>query len=274
MRSVFAVLRQLVLPAGSPLGTPRTVIGPDVPPELVAFYATESATVYGMILNQASGTDYTYDGLAVGAGIANRVVGRVTAGVVNEVYRIIADVSVSVLQYGTRSPRPAVIFNNSGTQLILANSAAFRVDTPATATLYGDFLSARAGSWNAASATGTTTSASNVNLPGNPQVTLQKEGTAAQTRLQVGMAVGSFSTVGGTAVRFAVSATGVGDTDIRGFFHNAANTHADSAGVAFIAGVGAGTITVTGRWRRISGTGTLSVNADDWVSIWVKEVPV
>jgi len=60
MRSLFAVIRQLVLPAGSPTTAARIVIGPDLPADLVAFYAAGSYTTVGGIVMFNAGGDYVY----------------------------------------------------------------------------------------------------------------------------------------------------------------------------------------------------------------------
>lgn len=57
MRSIFATLRQLVLPAGALPGTPRTVIGPDLPPPLDTYLfggttrASSAIITYGNSVN-------------------------------------------------------------------------------------------------------------------------------------------------------------------------------------------------------------------------------
>jgi len=44
------------------------------------------------------------------------------------------------------------------------------------------------------------------------------------------------------------------------------------SGVRFLTGIPAGTYTVTGRWKRTTGTGTLTRAPDDWVSLAAMEV--
>lgn len=125
------------------------------------------------------------------------------------------------------------------------------------------------GSTNAASAAGTTTSATFVDMPGPPAVTITKA--YSDTRLLIALHATSFSTVLGTVARFGVSIAGT-DSDIAGLTHNLASTHLQVSGAGVFAAAGAGTVTVTGRWRRVSGTGVLTMDANDWVSITVQEV--
>lgn len=58
MRSLFATLRQLVIPAGAGASAPATVIGPDVPPELAARYAP--GRVISAVIFRRGPMDYVY----------------------------------------------------------------------------------------------------------------------------------------------------------------------------------------------------------------------
>lgn len=81
MRSLFATLRTLVLPAGAATTSPRIVLGPDVPAELQTYY---SGTIGAAVL-WYSGTNYWYDAAASTlAGLDRRYVGWVRSGTVHE----------------------------------------------------------------------------------------------------------------------------------------------------------------------------------------------
>lgn len=124
---------------------------------------------------------------------------------------------------------------------------------------------------NAAAAAGTTTSATYVDMPGPPTVTITK--VYPDTRLRVDFHATSFSTAVSTVARFAVNIDlAATDNDISGFTHNLANTHRQASGTGIYACPGTGTVIVTGRWRRVSGAGVLTMDTSDWVSMTVQEV--
>ncbi len=83
MRSFFATLRQLVLPAGAPPGTPRIVLGPDVPATLAAFspdFVFSSAIVF-----YYNATDYYFESVAIWVPIGTQVVIKGTYDTTNGV---------------------------------------------------------------------------------------------------------------------------------------------------------------------------------------------
>jgi hypothetical protein len=123
---------------------------------------------------------------------------------------------------------------------------------------------------NGASAAGTTTSAAYADMPGSPAVTITKAYT--NTRLKVDFHATCFSTAVTTVVRFAAGISGVGDGDIAQLFFNPAATHLQVSGSAIFPVPVSGSVTVTGRWRRVAGAGTISTDANDWVSISVQEI--
>lgn len=116
---------------------------------------------------------------------------------------------------------------------------------------------------------GTTVSASFANLPGAPTCTLTKA--YDSTDLLVDARVGTFSTLANTAVELAVN-DGTTDYLIWHMVHNPANTHDAYGAVIRIAGHAAGSWTLTGRWRRSAGGGTITMNADDYFNLSVQEV--
>lgn len=116
---------------------------------------------------------------------------------------------------------------------------------------------------------GTTTSAAFANLPGTPTCTVVKAYDA--TDLLVDARIATLSTLANTSVEVAVN---VNSTDylIWHMVHNPANTHDAYGGVIRIAGLAAGSWTLTGRWRRPAGGGTITMNADDYFNVSVQEV--
>jgi len=72
------------------------VIGPDIPPELVAFYG---GVLTAAIIYRQSATAYTYYGISAG----NHMVGTVNTGVVHETYELSGSVLESFLTYGSVS---------------------------------------------------------------------------------------------------------------------------------------------------------------------------
>lgn len=124
----------------------------------------------------------------------------------------------------------------------------------------------------AASATDSTTSATYVDMVGASTSFSFTKGSSG-TRLKVTMNVGAFiSGAANTRPGFAVSIGGV-DYDVVGMTINPLATHTINAGFVYLSGITAGTYTVQGRWRRISGTGTLARNSEDPVAISVLELP-
>ncbi len=61
MRSVLAGIRQLVLPFGAAANSPKIILGPDVPPELVAFYATFGEVPVACFIEELDSLHYHYD---------------------------------------------------------------------------------------------------------------------------------------------------------------------------------------------------------------------
>lgn len=118
---------------------------------------------------------------------------------------------------------------------------------------------------------GTTTNAAFTNLPGPPTCTIVKAYTS--TRLKINAVVATFSTLANTAVDLGVLVNGT-DYLVWHMVHNPANTHDAYGGTIFVpaAGLTAGSYTVTGRWRRPAGGGTITMNADDYFNMTVEEV--
>ena len=121
-------------------------------------------------------------------------------------------------------------------------------------------------------ATGNVALAAYADYPGSPFVPFTKF--RAGSQVLVRWAPTFFVTVADTGPDFAVR---IGTTDYR--THVVAPTltagvRLPSFGERKIAGLAAGVYTVTGRWARFAGTGSVNtvINAD-WVSLTVEEVP-
>jgi hypothetical protein len=61
------------------------------------------------------------------------------------------------------------------------------------------------------------------------------------------------------------------DNECTRFFYNTASVHTPITCEISIGSVPAGSGSVQLRWRRVSGTGTLQMDANDWISITVRE---
>lgn len=122
-----------------------------------------------------------------------------------------------------------------------------------------------------------TVSATFVNM--NAAVTFQFTKRLTGTRVLATLLGSSFSTVGSTNSQYAARAvnntTGVvyGDFALAQFFFNDASKHLGWGGFNYLApaAMPAGIYTVTGRFRRISGTGTLSIDDNDNFSLGFRE---
>jgi hypothetical protein len=120
---------------------------------------------------------------------------------------------------------------------------------------------------------GTTTSASYSDLPNvggvASRVSIAKQLDA--TKLRVDMHITARSTVTLTIGKFGVLVNNV-DNDVA-LMRFDVTTREQVSGTAIVAtGLTAGTYTVQGRWLRSSGTGTLTIDTADWLSMTVAEV--
>lgn len=119
-----------------------------------------------------------------------------------------------------------------------------------------------------AGAAATTTSATYVNMPGTSSLAFTKKATS--TKLVVTLNTSFWSTVNGTASRIAVRIDTT-DYDCTNFYFNTANEHTQLSCTVVISGSAAGSKTLQARWRRVSGTGTLQMDTNDWTGITVIE---
>lgn len=122
-----------------------------------------------------------------------------------------------------------------------------------------------------------TTSATFVDMPSSPTVDLTKRRDATVLRVEVSLSLWvatSAPTVFELAVYVASGDGSVGYDEI--LFHramNATSDHRDWTGWTTTAALhGDDTYAVTARWRRVSGTGTLTVDTNDSISMSVREV--
>lgn len=116
----------------------------------------------------------------------------------------------------------------------------------------------------------TTTSSTYVSLTGTSSATITKsQGTA--TQLRIDLSVSSWCNGTLTLVRFGVLVNGV-DYDVTQIKHADSGKHAFATGTAYISGLAAGSYTIQARWRRVTGTGTLTRDIEDWLSLAVTEV--
>lgn len=164
MRSYFATLRQLVLPAGGGPNTARIVLGPDLPPPLntYGFGIPSAVAVGGITFNPTDPTSFEYLVFVQNnATIFSVYLGQVTNGVVLErtagqplgTQWLVSSLANTATQVINVSPAAAMRINgnaiaygtngNSAFQSIVANSAAFAVETTVF-NIFGFFDSGRA----------------------------------------------------------------------------------------------------------------------------------
>jgi hypothetical protein len=121
----------------------------------------------------------------------------------------------------------------------------------------------------AALASGTTTSATFVDLPGSPSITLTKAYT--QTRIRIDLHCIFYSTLANTGASFGVNIDGT-DGGVCSRVVNAANTYAQASGTAIFPFAVSGSLVITGRWLRYVGGGTLTTDGNAWFSVTAQEV--
>lgn len=100
----------------------------------------------------------------------------------------------------------------------------------------------------------------------------------ATTRVRVDLAVSCFTSAVTTKTRFGIDFINVNvvppspRVTMAEMLINPANTHTTIAAHDVFSGFAAGTYTVQLLWLRVSGAGTLTINADDWISLMITEV--
>lgn len=124
-----------------------------------------------------------------------------------------------------------------------------------------------AGTSNAA-VSGTTTSASYVNVPGTSSLAYTKKTSAS--KLVLTLNVSYWATAANTSTRLGLRVDTT-DYDCTNFFFNTNSLHMQVSCTIVLSGISAGSKTIQARWKRMSGTGTLSMDSGDWTNITVIE---
>lgn len=128
--------------------------------------------------------------------------------------------------------------------------------------------------YSAVGAVGSTVSATYVNLPNLPFVTVEKRFGADFTNIQFIMTTSIFGSGTNTGVGFGVNLTGGTGTDVDLITRlmTATLTHTDFAMTKLLTGLPAGTYTLLGRWKRTASANTLQMDTGDWTTILAEEV--
>lgn len=91
------------------------------------------------------------------------------------------------------------------------------------------------------------------------------------TRVRVQVCASLYASVAGSGAMLGVRINGV-DYDVLRVQCATANERYAPTGVAYLTGIGAGTYTVQGRWKRDNGTATFTRDVFDWLTIDAQEV--
>lgn len=128
--------------------------------------------------------------------------------------------------------------------------------------------------YSAAGAVGSTTSATYVNMPNLPFVTVVKRFGSADTNIEFIMTTSIFGSGTNTGVGFGVNLTGGTGTDVDLIVRTmtASLTHTDFAMTKILSGLAPGTYTLSGRWKRTASANTLQMDTGDWTTILAREV--
>jgi hypothetical protein len=248
VRSLFAVLRELVVPAGSPATSPSIILSGDVPSELTTYYATELASVVGYQAWRFSNTKYHYAANVFNVANSFFCFGWVNAGVVREVYRSsITAAGTAALLFSNREPTSKIIVGP-------------------------DTVTAANHDSRALNTAGTTTSGTFVAMPGTPTFQVDKQYDSGETELLVRWHHGLSSTATATEGRLGVRINGGTTTEIIRWTFDVANVALPLSGERKITGIAAGIITLELMWSRTSGGGTLTSVASSAFSVVAQEV--
>lgn len=152
-------------------------------------------------------------------------------------------------------------------------------DIADTAQAYGHVIGSAENGISAQAVTSgsdTTTSASYTNMAGTgatTSFTIKKA--VSSTLLRVDLSATIYSSVATTGYALGVQINGVDTTLVQSLI-NPANQHTPVSGTAYISGLtaasGGTTYTVQARWKRISGTGTLTRDTNDWLTLTAREL--
>lgn len=118
-----------------------------------------------------------------------------------------------------------------------------------------------------------TTSATYVSIT-NGSKSFTKLGSAAETDLMIDVSLSAYATVAATTVKVGVLVNGT-DNDATLMSINTANSHTTfPTGYVRLSGLAAGVYTVQLRALRVSGTGTVTMDASDTASMKFAEIPL
>lgn len=122
----------------------------------------------------------------------------------------------------------------------------------------------------------TTTSGTFVNLAGTGAQTsfaFTKQFSSTFSRIKVEFHATLWVATAVAVGKFAVNINGT-DYAVCQLSLPATLSHYQVSGTVYLPGIAAGSYTVQGRWARVSGTGTLTRDVNDWLSISAEEVSV
>jgi hypothetical protein len=128
---------------------------------------------------------------------------------------------------------------------------------------------ANSGGINNACGAGTHNTTSYASLPATSSFSFTK--LHSSTALLIDFHLSMYSTLAATVIRLGVLVNSV-DYDVANFYFNEASAHRQISGASRITGIAAGTYTIQARWRQVSGTGVLTVDGNDWISLQALEV--
>lgn len=267
-------LRSLTLPQDAGSGDSRIVIGPEIPAELSAYYASlpGAFTVVAAILFYDTAGAYRYIALLDPAQV---VTGWQNLGDIIETFAEEAGVygsSPNDVMYGLDpqalvdvfygAPTPNIptgacgvrhfISGGGATKLITTNKDS-RVGTPAVLT--------------------STNSAAYVNAPALASFNFNKQYDSPDSELLVRMCGTFYTSVNTTGAEFAVLVNGVDTMISRVSAVLTANSHTAHVGEREIAGLAAGTYSIQPRWRRSGAANNINMDASDDIMVTVEEIP-
>jgi len=125
---------------------------------------------------------------------------------------------------------------------------------------------------NQAGTAGNTTSATFVDVPGSPTLSITKKYPASLTHIKATLSIGAFSSAVNTGVAFALLISSVDRQILGSLLINTANAHTYFSGTILLTGLPVGVVTAVIRWRRVSGAGLVQIDGNDWTSLTFDEV--
>lgn len=197
-------------------------------------------------------------------------------GDTNDRFRI--DASTGILNWGSgTASTDTVLSRTAADELALAAGDRLRVGDGAT----GDVVTASNNGINGAamaSGNNTTTSSSYADWGGTTPLksfSFTKRYASTYTRIKIDLAVTFYASTSEAGPMFGVNVNSTDYDVVQLSTANGTNgTRQFIAGSRYITGLPAGVYTVTGRWKRTSGTGTLERGPTDWTSLFATEVSV